>query len=634
MSKYGLYLTGMIISIFFFLHVLCFSCLVSQETNPSSLSSYHRSMEAVKVTTAPKIDGKINDAVWEKADFQSNFLQREPNEGEPATEKTEVAVIYDDKNLYIAARCYDSEPEKIVATEMRRDEMVFSDDYFNITLDTYHDHRNAFYFTTNPLAMRRDGTSSNEGRINNSNWDGVWSCKTSIDDRGWYLEMAIPWQTLRFREGDDLTWGANFVRSIQRKNEDDYWRLVPLYAGRSGLLRMSEAGHITGFDGLKMGGNYEFKPFVTGGVQDDEQTGFDTKSLKDFGIDMKWNMTSTMTADLTYNTDFAQVEADQEQVNLTRFSLFFPEKREFFLEGAETFTFGQTSGGGWRPKAGNIQLFHSRTIGIEERQRVPLIGGARLNGKVGKYTVGLLSLNSEETTIYVDSDETSALEDSAVFVPETNFSVFRVKRDLFSRSSIGIMYLNKQQKRGAYNRSFGFDSNFPVNENLTFYAAVAGTFAPEEEGESSPKKNNFAGNAGFSWQSDLWQYRASYLDIQSEFNPEMGFIRRTDIRRTEGKITFSPRPLRWESIRKFEFGLGGQYQTDHGGYLLNRRFEGEFNINFENTSRLNFEINREYEYIDYDWEIREGFLIRWKDIITRSTRSGTAVTVRMPSVEG
>ncbi|MFC1561527.1 DUF5916 domain-containing protein [candidate division KSB1 bacterium] len=574
----------------------------AQHEDHSGGSPYHRNMNAVRMADAPKIDGILDDPVWQKVEFQSDFLQREPNEGEPATEITEFALIFDENNLYIGVRCYDSEPDRIVATEMRRDERLWNDDYFTITFDTYHDRRNAFYFTTNPNGMRRDGTISDEGRIDNSDWNGIWNCKTSVDDRGWFVEMIIPWQTLRFKEGNDLVWGANFMRRIQRKNEDDYWRLVPRYAGRFGYFRMSEAGDIFGFDNLKMGGKYEFRPFVTGGMQDDEQTGNVQETLKDAGMDFKWNVTSTMTADFTYNTDFAQVEADQEQVNLTRFSLYFPEKRGFFLEGAETFRFGQTGRfQPWRPQADNIQLFYSRRIGIEERSKIPLLGGARLNGRVGKYTVGLLSINSERQQIEVD--------DEPEMVPETNYSVFRLKRDLFTRSSVGVIFLNKQQNGGFYNRSLGFDSNFPVNENLSFYAAAAGTYSPDAAGEPSRKKNNFAGNAGFAWQSDLWEYGASFLDIEEQFNPEMGFILREDIKRTEVNLRYKPRPSAWESVRQIEMGITGQYQTDHRNFVLNRKMEGEFEFNLESTARISFDIVQEYEYLDEDWEVRDGYVI-------------------------
>jgi len=557
-------------------------------------------MSVFEAAEPPIIDGHLNDAVWQRIEFSGGFLQREPNEGEPATEKTEVGIIYNDKNLYIGVRCYDSEPDKIRATEMRRDGSLHSDDYFEIVLDTFYDRRNAFFFATNPLGLRRDGTIANEGKIENSNWDGVWECKTSIDENGWYIEIAIPWQTLRFREGENLAWGANFVRRIQRKNEDDYWRLVPRYAGRNGQYRVSEAGELRGFNNLKMSGKFEFKPFTSGGIQRDESTNYEIKNRQDAGIDLKLNLSSTLTADITYNTDFAQVEADQEQVNLTRFSLFFPEKREFFLEGAENFTFGQTRGFGWRPEAGDIQLFYSRRIGIEEQQLVPIIGGARLSGKIGNYTLGLISIQTEKTAI--DDDDTD-------MIPSTNYSVFRLKRDIFSRSSVGVMYLNKQEKNGSYNRSIGFDSNFPVNENLLFYVVGAGTFSPNDPEEESRTRNNFAANVGFNWESDLWEYSMSFLDIEKQFNPEMGFIKRTDIRRTEGKISYSPRPERWQSIRQFQFELTGQYQTNHGNMVLNKKIDSETSIQFENSSRLSFDITHEYEFLDYDWEVRDGYII-------------------------
>ncbi|HDL19114.1 MAG TPA: hypothetical protein ENH29_08670, partial [Bacteroidetes bacterium] len=510
----------------------------AQDGAAGKTDPFQREMEAVQISKAPVIDGKLDDPVWQSVSFQNNFFQREPKEGEPATEKTEVAIIYDKNNLYIGARCFDSEPEKIIATEMRRDAFLYKDDYFSIIFDTFHDFRNAFYFTTNPFGLRRDGTISDEGKIQNSNWDGVWSCKTSIDNRGWFVEMAIPWQTLRFKEGSKTVWGANFVRRIQRKNEDDYWRLIPRDAGWFGRFRMSEAGIIYGFENLKMGGTFEFKPFTSGGIQHDNYTDFKTKKTGDAGLDMKINLTSTLTADLTYNTDFAQVESDQERINLTRFSLFFPEKREFFLEGAEIFTFGQTGGHSFRPDAGAIQLFYSRRIGLESGQLLPIIGGGRLNGKVGKYTLGVLSLQTEKTTIGGYNPGT---------VPNTNFNVFRLKRNFFSRSSAGIMLLNKRQSNGSYNRSFGFDSNFPVSNRFSFFLNSAGTFS---SGETN--RNNFAGNTGFNYESDLWKYSANILDIQKDFNPEMGFIRRTDIRRTQGKASYSPRPSFSKAIRQFE----------------------------------------------------------------------------------
>jgi len=568
-------------------------------TGSGGMSPWHRAYDAVRISEAPKIDGRLDDPVWQTAAFTGDFLQREPQEGEPATERTEVALVYDADNLYIAARCYDAQPGEIRATEMRRDQFLWDDDYFEIILDTFDDKRSAFYFNTNALGARSDGKISDEGKNNNRDWDGVWACKTSVDDSGWYVEIAIPWQTLRFKEGDDVAWNANFVRMIKRKNEDDYWRLVSRDFGRNGKFMMSQAGRIRGFSGLEMGGTYEFLPYFSGGIERDRTTDFDMNVLNDMGLDVKWNLTTKMTADFTYNTDFAQVEADQERVNLTRFSLFFPEKRDFFLEGAETFRFGQGGEGhGFRSRAGNIQLFHSRRIGISSGCQIPIMGGMRVQGKTGKYTIGLMSIQTERTALSDDSGTTA---------PETNFSVVRVKRDVFSRSSIGFMLLNKQES-AYYNRSIGVDSYFPVTDNFSFFAVGAGTLSPDEAGSPSRNRNNFAGNAGFNYNSDLWGYGLSFLDIEEKFNPEMGFITRTDIKRTAASLEYSPRPQQWRSIRQLEFNLRGNYQTDHNNFMLNREVSGEFQINFENSARFSITVNRNFEYLDYDWS-SHGYVI-------------------------
>ncbi|MFC1557106.1 DUF5916 domain-containing protein [candidate division KSB1 bacterium] len=566
-------------------------------SNRNGLNSLHRNYEAREITDTPKIDGILNDRIWQEIEFTGNFLQREPHEGLPATEKTEFALAYDGMNLYIAARCYDSQPQEIRATEMRRDEYLWDDDNLEIIFDTFDDKRSSFYFSTNALGIRIDGKVNDEGKNNNRNWDGVWHCKTSIDDRGWYVEMAIPWQTLRFKEGDGVEWNANFIRMIRRKNEYDYWRLIPIDLGRNGKFRMSEGGRISGFNGLTMGGKYEFLPYFSGGYEGaSNQNEYASNSLGDMGLDLKWNVSSNLTSDFTFNTDFAQVEADQERVNLTRFSLFFPEKREFFLEGAETFGFGQGSGGGhMRAQAAPIQLFHSRRIGINEGYLVPITAGTRLQGKTGQYTIGLMSIQTEKATLP---------DDELTLTPTTNFSVLRLKRDVFSRSSVGIMLLNKDGG-GHYNRSLGLDSYFPVTNNLSFFMVGAGTYSPDEEGEPSWKKNNFAGNFGFDYNSDRWNYSASLLDIEDRFNPEMGFITRTDIRKTDYRFEFAPRPERWDTIRQFKFNVNGEYQTDHSELVLNRKITGKFDIDFENSANLSFTVNRGYEFLDYDWEVRE-----------------------------
>ncbi len=578
--------------------------LHAQETgqNASSRESdqFHKTMRAVRVANGPKIDGVLDDPVWEEAKFQDNFIQRVPDTGAPPTEKTEIAIIYDDENVYFGVRLHDSEPDKIHITEMRRDGDLVFDDRFEIVLDTFHDHQSAFNLIINAAGSVNDAIIREDGRIRNSAWEGVWDAKSSIDEQGWYLEIYVPWQTLRYNEGDNLVWGVNYVRTIIRKNEKDIWRFVPLYAGIEGQERVSQAGDVTGFNGLVTGGNFDFKPFVTGGMQRDD---FVEDELGEIGIDLKKSITSTLTADFTINTDFAQVEADQEQVNLTRFSLFFPEKREFFLEGAGTFSFGQAQPGG-NPindvtvpqfsQAPNFQLFHSRTIGLSDGNLVPILGGARLSGKIGNYSLGLMSLQTEKTS----------LANNMSVIPETNFSAVRLKRDIFSRSAVGVMFLNKEERDGRYNRSIGFDSNFNFSERFSFFMVGAGTYSPEKKG----KRNNFSGNTGLKFQSDLWQYNLSFLNIDKDFNPAMGFVKRTDIKFTDGSITFSPRPNN-STIRQIFFITNANYITDHRNQVLNKKVNGTITMDFENTANLSISVDREFEYLGKNFEIRPGRVI-------------------------
>ncbi len=562
-------------------------------------SPFHRNMRAVRVEKGPRIDGVLDDPVWKEAEFQGDFIQRVPDTGAPPTEKTEIAIIYDDENVYFGVRLFDSEPDKIRITEMRRDGDKINDDRFEIVLDTFHDHQSAYNFIINAAGSNNDAIIREDGRIRNSAWTGIWDAKSSIDEKGWYLEIFVPWQTLRYNEGDNLVWGANYVRTIIRKNEKDIWRFVPLYAGIEGQERVSQGGDVTGFNGLEMGGNFDFKPFVSGGLQRDD---FVKDDLGEIGIDLKKSITSTLTADFTFNTDFAQVEADQEQVNLTRFSLFFPEKRDFFLEGAGTFSFGQAQPGG-NPinditlpqfsKAPNFQLFHSRTIGLSDGNLIPILGGARLNGKVGRNTMGLMSLQTKKTS----------LKDSLT-VPESNVAAIRLKRDIFSRSAVGVMFLNKEEVHGGFNRSIGLDSNFNFKEKFSFFMVGAGTFSPGRKGS----RNNFAGNAGLKFKSDLWQYNLSFLNIDKDFNPEFGFVKRTDIKFTEGGITLSPRPKN-STIRQIFFITNANYITDHRNQVLNKKVTGTISMDFENTTNFSITVDREFEYLDEDFEIRPGLII-------------------------
>lgn len=554
-----------------------------------------------------KLDGNLNEDAWQNARFQGKFFQREPHLGEMATEKTEVAVLRDHHFLYIGVKCYDSEPSRIIAREMRRDARMDNDDNFQIVLDTYNDKRNGFYFVVNPNGCRRDASFGDEGRSYNSDWDGIWDCGTQVNEKGWFAEIAIPWKTLHFAKLDTANWGVNFSRTIRRKNEQDYWQLIPRDAGRFGMFRLSQAGSLVDLTGMKAGGNIEIDPYTLAGAANDASTDFNTNRVNDFGIDAKIGLTSNLAVNLTWNTDFAQVESDQERVNLTRFSLYFPEKREFFLDGAEVFNFGGQSISGRRGSGNGVRLFYSRRIGIQDGHQQPITGGAKMVGKAGKYQIGFLNMLTEKLSVIDDDDGSEEI------FPATNFTVLRLRRELLRRSSIGFMLLNKEELNSThYNRSGGIDANFPLTDRFTISGAMAGTFGPDEiDNTETIKMNtrNIAGNIDLKFNSDLWDWELSHLSIPENFNAEMGFIRRTDIRSSRAELRYSPRPKKFPSIRQFRYSIEGEYLTDFDNRMLESQLTASFGIRFQNSSYAYFGAHKTAEYIDEDWEVRPGFII-------------------------
>ncbi|MFQ5822570.1 MAG: DUF5916 domain-containing protein [bacterium] len=564
-----------------------------------------RFITAVRTEHKPDIDGYLNDPAWETAQFQEHFTQREPEEGTPATEKTEVGVLYDEQNLYFGLKCYDSEPDKIIAREMRRDARMNDDDFFALILDTYHDHRSGYYFVTNPNGAKRDAVIANEGRDFNSAWEGVWWCKARITTDGWFAEIAIPWKTLRFNVEDSAVWGINFARMVRRKNEHVFWQLIPRDFGYFGLFRLSEAGTLHGMTDLRMGGNLELRPYFLGGLENDLNTDFATDRMNDTGVDARVALTPNLALDLTVNTDFAQVEADQEQVNLTRFSLYYPEKREFFLEGAEVFSFGGSGRRYWHGRGADLNLFYSRRLGLVNGLETPILGGAKMVGKIGRYQVGVMNILTDKVTIEEDDETTK--------VSSANFSVLRMRRDILKRGTIGLMLLNKEEIHSSgYNRSMGLDINLPLTDYFTISGYFAGTFGPNEEEDGkiiNMNKQNLAGKLSLRYDSDLWEFSASYQDVGAQFNPEMGFIRRTDYRLNKASVEFSPRPKKSPVIRQFTYKLEGNYRTDHSNRMLDSAINASFGIRFQNSARFTIGVKRENEFIDEDWEVREGFLI-------------------------
>ena len=323
---------------FYFLTLFFQSDLCSEEKSKIDPSGY--CIQVVRIEEKLKIDGRLNEQEWNLAQPVSNFTQLEPEEGMPASESTEVLILYDDNNLYLGIKCFDSQPEKIVANVMCRDADLSKNDMAGILLDSFHDHRNAFCFVFNPLGAKQDGLITDEGKGKNFDWDGVWECAASRDSSGWYGELAIPFRTLRFQEKENQTWGINVSRIIRRRNEVVFWTPIKRDYGMDPWAKISMIGHLKGLENLKQKRNLYFKPYVLAEIareSEDRETEFSPEA----GLDLKYGISSSLTLDLTLNTDFAQVEADQYQVNLNRFDLFFPEKRDFFLEGAGIFHFGE-----------------------------------------------------------------------------------------------------------------------------------------------------------------------------------------------------------------------------------------------------------------------------------------------------
>jgi hypothetical protein len=561
-----------------------------------------RYIDALFITEELNINGFLNESVWDKISFQSNFIQREPNEGSKSTERTEVGILYDKNNIYFGVKCYDSQSDKIVAREMRRDVIVDNDDFFEMILDTYHDHRTGFYFIFNAHGSKRDAALANESRNFNDAWDGIWECKTQITSEGWFAELAIPWKTLRFSEQDSTVWGINFARMIRRKNEHVHWHLVSREFGRSGILKLSEAGSLIGLFNLHIGTNFELKPYFLGGLENDENTEFKNENLKDIGLDAKIALAANMTLDLSVNTDFAQVEADQEQVNLDRFELYYPEKREFFLEGDEILTFGERR---FRYRLPDFSLFYSRRIGLVDGHEARILGGSKIVGKLSQYQIIAMNLLTDDVTFKEDSIETKT--------NSTNFSVFRIRRDIFNRSNIGLMFLNKElQNSTNYNRSVGFDINMPLTRFFTATGYIAGTFASNEKEDSvfiNMNTKNLIGKLNLVYDSDLWDFSASYEDVGARFNPEMGFIRRTDYQLSNISFGYSPRPENSPCIRQFSYNISGKYRNNHNNKMLDNNLDASMEIKFQNSAEIKISSQRKTDYLNYDWEVRPGLLI-------------------------
>ena len=533
------------------------------------------------------MDGVLDEAAYQTPPI-GGFIQTLPLEGEPASERTDAWVFYDDDNIYLVCRCWDSAPpEEWIANEMRRDTNgLRQNDFFGALFDTFHDRRNGFNFYTNPLAARADQWITDEGNPN-SDWNPVWSVRTGRFEGGWTAEMAIPFKSLRYRSGEDQTWGIQIRRAIRRKNEFAYLTFVPASTGgTSSIFRVSAAADLVGLDLPPAGRNIEIKPYATSSLTSDLTLAdpVSNEADGDFGLDLKYGITASITADLTYNTDFAQVEVDERQVNLSRFSLFFPEKREFFLEGQGTFDFGRRpstgrggggggggrggGGGGFGGGGSEPTVFYSRRIGLSDGEAVPITGGGRVTGKAGRLGFGLMNLQTN---------------DVEGVTPETNFSVVRIKREILRRSNIGALFTNRSKSRevDGTNQVYGADGSFNFGENVSF----SGFYAQSRTPGLNSDNESYVGRANYG--GDRYGLSADYTVVGDNFNPEVGLVRRDNFRRYSTFARFSPRPRSIESIRQFRlFVRYERIESLNAGVLETEVWNGGFAIEFENSDQF------------------------------------------------
>ena len=571
-------------------------------------------LRATRLAEPLVLDGKLDDPVYSQVKAMTDFIQQEPNDGEPATEQTEVWILFDDRNFYVSARCWDSHPERIVANEMRRDNAgIFQNANLAILLDPFYDRRNGYQFQINPLAALRDQQIGDEGQANNVDWNTVWDAKASIDDKGWIVEIAIPFKSLRFKGTGAQVWGLNIRRIVTWKNERSFLAPISSEYGLRGVYRFSDAATLVGVEVPGSNRTLELKPYALSTLTTDQKADepFSNDPNADVGFDLKYGLTDGLIADFTYNTDFAQVEEDQQRVNLTRFSLLFPEKRDFFLEGQSIFAFGGArilrGAGAARPGRPNIDLtpvmFFSRRIGLTEEGEDPIRVGGRVTGRAGPSRIGALVI------------QTRGIEDNLLIHP-TNFSVLRLRRDVLRRSDIGVIatYRNSSLTEGAVsNGVFGVDGNFALYQNLqinTYYAISRTRLDGAGAGEVRAVGDDDSSYlAKLNYVADRYGLILEHLYVGEDFRPELGFLRREAFRRNFVQGRFSPRPQSIEAIRRFIFQGRFDYITDPGGRVETKATQGLFRIEFNNGDFASVELNPTFEFLPEEFEISDGVIL-------------------------
>jgi hypothetical protein len=530
---------------------------------------------AIRTTGEIRLDGRLDEEIWRVAPPITGFIQLRPDNGAPAREATEVRIVYDDENIYVAVIAFDSQPERITLNSVQRDFPTFESDGVTVVFDSLRDGRSGFSFTTNAAGAKRDQQLSNDGQ-GNLDWDGAWDAKAAINEQGWIVEYLIPFKTLRFTDSSSQEWGLNIARRVMRINEWSLWSPTP---SRYSEFKVSMAGTLRGLDNIDPGRNLRIKPHLSAGATqarsaDGRLGGPAGGGIGSFdgGVDLKYMLTPSLTLDGTYRTDFAQVEADQQQVNLTRFNLFFPEKRDFFLENTDIFNFGGRATG----QNANLVPFFSRRIGLGSAGTpIPIVGGTRLSGRVQRYEIGVIGMRTE----------------ALASTPANSFVVGRLKRNLLANSWVGALVTNRDSTiTGDHNRLFGADAHFLFSDRLEFDSFLMRTETPGRASQNEAKRLQVG------WLDDELNVSAEYNSVGPDFNPEVGFVRRRDFEQRAADVSWTPLLEQSDLIRNLKFGTTFDYYTGQTtGLLETRTTESTIGIQFENNAGVNFIANNTFD---------------------------------------
>ena len=591
-------------------------------------------LEAYRLTNGAdvQLDGRIVEDFWLSAVPISDFTQQEPVEGSGPSEHTEIWVAYDENNLYIGAIIYD-DPEGILAFQRERDAYLTTDDRFQWILDTFRDGRTGYFFEINPAGLMGDGligggggghrggggSGGFGGGGSNKAWDGIWEARTARRPDGWSAEIKIPFRTLNFDPNSD-TWGINFQRTIRRRQEEILWRG---WRRNEGLRRPVYAGELRGLQGMSQGLGLEAVPSsIVGWREGGEANATPTTYPRDVSLDLNYSVTSSLRASFSVNTDFAEVESDQRRVNLTRFPMRFPERRDFFLEGSGVFSFAPSSG---------VQPFFSRNIGLKSGQQVPINYGTRMNGQVGQYELGFYQIGTGEHSFLKKDDGTTV-------VPTEQFTAARVKRRIFEQSSFGAIYTRRSTTpdESGFTPEIGHTAGVDLQlSSRRFLGDNNADFSAFSVWNSNPNPTEDLGlgdltarGVRFNFPNDVWSGHLSYRELGSDYRPTLGFVTRRNFRRVEPRINYSPRPESIAWIRSLNFHAQFRNQTQLGTGILEER-EWDFTllgIRFQSGDNFNFNAKQTYEFLDATYEVSDGIFIDPGEYTTweYSLRGGTA----------